>query len=96
MTNTDHQINHNNESVGAKNTVPLPKIITRASRVLLGIALLILLFYFVVYVAYAINLIRFPYDYDQGEGFELVDVMMFSEGQWPYQDIETYPFYGSI
>jgi hypothetical protein len=67
-----------------------------ANRVLLGAALVILLFYFVVYVVYAGNLIRFPFDYDQGEGFELVDVLMFSRGEWPYADIETYPFYGSI
>lgn len=63
---------------------------------MIAIALVILLFYFLIYVAYAVNLIRFPYDYDQGEGFELVDVMMFAEGKWPYQNIETYPFYGSI
>lgn len=66
------------------------------SRMLLGAALAFLLFYFAVYVIYAINLIRFPYDYDQGEGFELVDALMFSEGRWPYQDVEAYPFYGSI
>ena len=66
------------------------------NRALLVIAMVIMLFYFGVYVAYAANLIQFPFDYDQGEGFELEDVMRFSEGQWPYADIETYPFYGSI
>ncbi len=68
----------------------------RITWVLLLVALAILAFYFVVYVAFAVNLIQFPYDYDQGEGFELVDAMMFSEFRWPYQNIETYPFYGSI
>jgi len=67
-----------------------------AGRALLGVALVMMVFYLVVYVAFAANLIQFPYDYDQGEGFELVDVMMFSEGEFPYADIETYPFYGSI
>ena len=66
------------------------------NRFLMSIALLLLLFHFMVYVVFAANLIQFPFDYDQGEGFELVDVMMFSDGQWPYADIETYPFYGSI
>ncbi len=65
------------------------------NRVLLTAALLILCGYFAVYVAYAANLIQFPFDYDQGEGFELVDTIMFSKGQWPYQDTETYPFYSS-
>lgn len=65
------------------------------SRVLLIIALVLLAFSFVVYIAYAINLMQFPFDYDQGEGFELVDTVMFSQGQWPYQNTETYPFYSS-
>ena len=38
---------------------------------------------------------RFPFDYDQGEGFELVDTIMLSEGQWPYRNAEVYPFYAS-
>ena len=46
-------------------------------------------------MAYAANLMRFPFDYDQGEGFELVDTVMFSQGQFPYQDTEVYPFYSS-
>jgi hypothetical protein len=65
------------------------------SWVLFGLAVGVLLFHLSVYVSYAANLIAFPFDYDQGEGFELVDVMMFSEGRWPYQDVETYPFYSS-
>lgn len=72
------------------------RITLGAHRLLLAVVLLILAFYFVVYVVYAVNLIRFPFDYDQGEGFELHDAVLFSEGKLPYQDIETYPFYGSI
>lgn len=67
----------------------------RVSIVLFGLALAVLLFHFSVYVTYAVNLIQFPFDYDQGEGFELVDVMLFSEGRFPYQDAEVYPFYSS-
>jgi hypothetical protein len=65
------------------------------NRALLVAALLILFGYFLVYVAYAVNLMQFPFDYDQGEGFELVDTIMFSKGQWPYQNTEVYPFYSS-
>src|SRR5215468_10567055 len=67
----------------------------RVHRVLMAVALGLLLFYFAVYVVYAVNLIRFPFDYDQGEGFELVDTIMFSKGQWPYQNTEVFPFYSS-
>ncbi|NWF69665.1 MAG: phospholipid carrier-dependent glycosyltransferase [Chloroflexi bacterium] len=65
------------------------------NRVLLGAALILLLFHFVVYIVYAANLVAFPFDYDQGEGFELVDTIMFSRGEWPYRDTNIYPFYSS-
>lgn len=58
-------------------------------------ALVILLGSFAVYGVYAANLIQFPFDYDQGEGFELVDTILFSQAQWPYLDTEVYPFYSS-
>ena len=61
----------------------------------IGLATIMLLFSLIVYFVYAANLISFPFDYDQGEGFELVDTIMFSRLQWPYQDTETYPFYAS-
>lgn len=67
----------------------------RLNRVLLAAAGGLLLFYLAVYVVYAINLIRFPFDYDQGEGFELVDTILFSRGEWPYRDTESFPFYSS-
>ncbi len=63
---------------------------------LFAIALLALLAQFAVYVDYAGALFRFPYDYDQGEGFELYDTVLHSQGQWPYQDSQVYPFYTSI
>ncbi len=58
-------------------------------------ALLLLFAYLLVFLTYAANLIQFPFDYDQGEGFELVDTLLFSQGRWPWQDVETYPFYSS-
>jgi hypothetical protein len=64
-------------------------------RLLMAVALAILLGYFLIYVGYAINLMQFPFDYDQGEGFELVDTIMFSQGELPYKDTEVYPFYSS-
>ncbi len=52
-------------------------------------------FSLLVYVLYAVNLLVFPYDYDQGEGFEVHDSVLFSRLQLPYRDTETYPFYAS-
>ncbi len=74
----------------------IDRVLTTTHRILLVSAFVVLAYLFVVYVVYALNLISFPYDYDQGEGFELYDVVLFGQFQWPYADIETYPFYGSI
>ncbi|MCI0398050.1 MAG: hypothetical protein L0332_14110 [Chloroflexi bacterium] len=62
---------------------------------LAGLALLAYLGYFAVYTIYAVALFQFPFDYDQGEGFELMDTVLFSQGQWPYRDNSSYPFYSS-
>jgi hypothetical protein len=58
-------------------------------------ATVLLLFALLVLCAYAWNLMNFPYDYDQGEGFELVDTILFSRFQSPYQNTDNYPFYSS-
>ena len=64
-------------------------------RLLMLAALVVLGFQLVVYGLFAANLMQFPFDYDQGEGFELVDTVMFARGEWPYRDTEVYPFYSS-
>jgi hypothetical protein len=64
-------------------------------KVLAVLALLAFLGYFAVYVAYAADLFRWPYDYDQGESFELYDAVLHSRGEWPYRDSSAYPFYSS-
>jgi hypothetical protein len=66
------------------------------STLLFLIAFLALLAQFAVYVDYAAALFRFPYDYDQGEGFELYDTVLQAQGQWPYRDSQVFPFYTSI
>ncbi len=64
-------------------------------RVLAVLALLAFLAYLGVYIVYAIELFRWPYDYDQGESFELYDAVLHSRGEWPYRDSSVYPFYSS-
>ena len=68
---------------------------TRAHTALMLAAMVALLFSFLVYLLFAANLIPFPYDYDQGEGFEVHDTVLFSRGELPYRDTEVYPFYAS-
>lgn len=68
---------------------------SRLPALIIGAALLIFIFYLVIYWLFTVSLLRFPFDYDQGEGFELVDTIMFSQGVLPYQEIDSYPFYSS-
>ena len=76
-------------------TFPVQTIMRRISQLILIVALVLLIGYFLIYLNYAIGLMRFPFDYDQGEGFELVDTILFSQGEWPYRNNEVYPFYAS-
>ncbi len=69
--------------------------IKRLATVLSILALLLFIGYLLVYLVYAVALFRWPYDYDQGEGFELVDAVLYSQGEWPYRDNNTFPFYAS-
>ena len=73
----------------------LPRILKSLGTALLILTVLIYLGYLVVYVAYAADLFHWPFDYDQGEGFELYDAILYSQGEWPYQDNSVYPFYAS-
>jgi hypothetical protein len=59
------------------------------------LALLAFVGYLVIYSVYAVSLFRWPYDYDQGEGFELYDAILYSRGEWPYRDNTVFPFYAS-
>ncbi|MBM4422037.1 MAG: hypothetical protein FJ030_01430 [Chloroflexi bacterium] len=63
--------------------------------VLLGLTILLYLGYFLIYLRYTAALLQFPFDYDQGEGFELNDSVLFARGEWPYRSNEVYPFYAS-
>lgn len=71
------------------------RILKLLASVLTVLTLLAYLGYLVVYVVYAVDLFRWPFDYDQGEGFELYDAILYSQGEWPYRDNAVYPFYAS-
>jgi hypothetical protein len=68
---------------------------TRLIKLLQIVVLAVFILYLIIYILYALSLFRFPYDYDQGEGFELNDSILFSQGQWPYRSNEVFPFYAS-
>jgi hypothetical protein len=62
---------------------------------LAALALLAYVGYAAIYAGYAAALFRWPYDYDQGEGFELYDALLYARGEWPYREVESFPHYAS-
>lgn len=72
------------------------RIIQTAFSTWMGLALVPLIFLFIVYLIYAFNLFQFPFDYDQGEGFELWSAVMIVNGQLPYTDNAVFPFHSSL
>ncbi len=74
----------------------LPRPLRWLSISLCAVAALALAGQLAVYVDYTASLLRFPFDYDQGEGFELYDTLLHTQGRWPYQDSQVFPFYTSI
>jgi len=63
--------------------------------VLIVLVVLAYVGYLAIYFTYAVDLFRWPFDYDQGEGFELYDAILYSQGEWPYRANAVYPFYAS-
>lgn len=75
--------------------MPSSRTLKSLGGVLTALVVLAYVGYLAVYLVYAINLFHWPFDYDQGEGFELYDAILYSRGEWPYRDNATYPFYAS-
>lgn len=76
-------------------SITLPRALRTLAILLAILAVVAYVFYLAVYVTYAIDLFRWPFDYDQGEGFELYDAILFARGEWPYRDSAVFPFYAS-
>lgn len=65
------------------------------SNSLMLVALLIFCGHLFIYLAFGVNLIQFPFDYDQAEGMELNNAILMADGKCPYCDNDTFPFYAS-
>jgi len=75
--------------------MPPTRVLKSLRAALMALAVLAYIGYLCVYIAYTADLFRWPFDYDQGEGFELYDAVLYSRGEWPYRDNTVYPFYAS-
>src|SRR5690242_3834853 len=79
----------------ASSHTTLPNVYELVTFLPLLFVVILFLGYFLVLLAYGQALLRFPLDYDQGEGFELYDALRLSHGQGIYLDNTVYPFYSS-
>lgn len=63
--------------------------------VLWALAFALLLYYLGLYVARTAELARYPYDFDQGEGYDVNSGWLVARGQPIYTNNEGYPYYSS-
>jgi hypothetical protein len=96
MRVSPNRISERTLSQDARGFVSLPRPWRWVVVILFALAALALVGQFLVYVHYAVSLFHFPFDYDQGEGFELYDTVLHARGEWPYRDSQVFPFYTSI
>jgi hypothetical protein len=54
-----------------------------------------LAFYVLVYLIHSSALVQFPFDFDQGEGYDVNSAWLLSQGQSIYASPDSYPFYSS-
>ena len=64
----------------------------RTARLLIG---LWLAYFLIIFLIRAQALLRFPFDYDQGEGYDVNSAWVLSQGGSPYASPDEYPFYSS-
>ena len=77
-------------------TIPnQPKFIIWLTNGLLITITLMMLIHTIIYLVFGASLIPFPFDYDQAEGYELNNAVLMAQGNCPYCDNDTFPFYGS-
>src|SRR5436305_8284049 len=60
-----------------------------------ALALGLLFFYVLVYVGHTAELAAYPYDVDQGEGYDVNSGWLIAEGRPVYTDNESFPYYSS-
>ncbi len=58
-------------------------------------AIALLALYAAFYVQASAHLVAFPFDFDQGEGYDAWSGWLLATGHWPYTDNESFPYYSS-
>jgi 4-amino-4-deoxy-L-arabinose transferase-like glycosyltransferase len=66
-----------------------------AGATLWALAIAVLFFYLLVYVGHAAGLAAYPYDLDQGEGYDVNSGWLLAQGRPIYTDNTRFPYYSS-
>src|SRR5579871_5752585 len=72
-----------------------PRLRAIVLRAPIWISLVFVALYAVLYLQFAARLVSFPYDFDQGEGFDTWSAWLIHEGQLPYSANNAFPYYSS-
>ncbi|MBA2450516.1 MAG: hypothetical protein H0V51_21085, partial [Chloroflexi bacterium] len=67
----------------------------RLGALLWALGLGLLLYYLVAYLDHVAALARYPYDFDQGEGYDVNSGWLLARGLPIYTDNSVYPYYSS-
>src|ERR687896_1450703 len=67
----------------------------RVGAILWALGLALLLYYLLLYVVHAADLARYPYDFDQGEGYDVNSGWLLAQGRPIYTDNNVFPYYSS-
>jgi len=60
-----------------------------------SLALVLLVVYLMIYLSHAAELAHYPYDLDQGEGYDVNSGWLIAQGRPIYTDNEQFPYYSS-
>ena len=85
-------------AVGAEHVRPAglaPPLQARVGAMFWALALGLLLYYLLLYVVHAADLARYPYDFDQGEGYDVNSGWLLAQGRPIYTDNNVFPYYSS-
>jgi hypothetical protein len=68
---------------------------TRLGALLWALGVALLFYYFLFYLDHVAALARYPYDVDQGEGYDLNSGWLIAQGRAIYTDNSQYPYFSS-
>ena len=85
------------ESLGRRSSAASPRwtVVARLGALFWALGLALLFVYLLFYLGRVADLVGYPYDVDQGEGYDVNSAWLLAQGRPIYTDNATYPYYSS-